>query len=129
MTRENGTILQRVAIGEFDIGIPVCVCRAGQSNGLPIQFVLPEEGVLYANWHVGKLKNAPHPNAALVYANALLEAEAQASFGNIGNAPIILGLDDKIDAMFRPFLKAKDLGAMTAQDLANAPQIAAGIYK
>jgi iron(III) transport system substrate-binding protein len=101
---------RRVARGEFPIFAPFLFNDYASMHGLPVKAIAPEEGVPYVQFVASMIKNAPHPNAALLFIDFLLSDEAQIIFANEGLGPVIDGIDSKIPDSLRPLLTAKQLG-------------------
>jgi iron(III) transport system substrate-binding protein len=101
---------RRVARGEFPVYAPFLFNDFSTLRGLPIKAIVPTEGVAYVQFVASMIKNAPHPNAALLFINFLLSDEAQIILANEGLGPAIDGLDAKIPEDLRPLVTAKELG-------------------
>ena len=83
-TRDVRASEQRVARGEYPIWIPLSSNDLLDLSGLPVSIVLPSEGLPYIAYEVALLKNAPHPNAARLFMNYFLGAQAQALCAEVG---------------------------------------------
>jgi len=68
---------RRIANGEYPIYIPLNLQNLRRLPGLPVRGIAPSEGVAYLTFHAAMIKRAPHPNAARLLMNFLLEDEAQ----------------------------------------------------
>jgi len=101
---------RRVARGEFPVYAPFLFNDFSSLRGLPIKAIVPAEGVAYVQFVASMIKNAPHPNAALLFINFLLSEEAQVILANEGLGPAIDGLDSKIPPDLRPLVTAKEMG-------------------
>jgi len=101
---------RRAAQGEFAIYYPFLFNGYGSLKGLPVKAIVPEEGVTFVVFVASMIKNAPHPNAALLFINFLLSEEMQAIFAAEGLGPSIGGIESKIPADIRPLVNAKSLG-------------------
>lgn len=101
---------RRTARGEFPVYAPFLFNDYSSLRGLPIKAIVPTEGVAYVQFVASMIKNAPHPNAALLFINFLLSDEAQVILANEGLGPAIDGLDAKIPADLRPLVTAKEMG-------------------
>jgi iron(III) transport system substrate-binding protein len=92
---------EAVARGDYTIMI------AGRLNALaaypqaPLKWVAPSEGTIGVPIAMTLIKGAPHPNAARVWANFLLEPEFQTSFSTIA-LPVV-----KNAKILNPLLRAK----------------------
>jgi len=101
---------RRVARGEFPVYAPFLFNDFSSLRGLPIKAIVPAEGVAYVQFVASMIKNAPHPNAALLFINFLLSDEAQIILANEGLGPAIDGLDSKIPPDLRPLVTANEMG-------------------
>ncbi|MBM2832399.1 MAG: extracellular solute-binding protein, partial [Dehalococcoidia bacterium] len=74
---------QQVALGEKPVAIFPNFLRVvtAITAGAPLQLVHLKEGTAYYISGVGPVKNAPHPNAALVFINWMFTKEGQAAIG------------------------------------------------
>ncbi|MFN0072860.1 MAG: ABC transporter substrate-binding protein, partial [Chloroflexota bacterium] len=64
-------------------------------SGAPIKFIRPEEGVAVTPISVTVVKNAPHPNAAKLFANWILSEEGQTAVASSGSTPVRTGIRAK----------------------------------
>ena len=109
-TREIRDSPRRVARGEFPVYIPFILPDALLNKGLPLEVILPEEGLVYGNFDAALVKGAPHPNAARVFLNFFLSDKAQLIYAGSARRPTVKGLEDQYPANVREFLKAPLLG-------------------
>jgi iron(III) transport system substrate-binding protein len=87
--RTGHTLLtQLVAAGEVPVGLTVYSSGAvsGRRNGAPIDW-MPVEPVIAQPLGIGLARNAPHPHAALLFADYLLSPEGQELFRELGRPP------------------------------------------
>jgi iron(III) transport system substrate-binding protein len=101
---------RRTARGEYPIYAPFLFNDYSSMRGLPIKAIAPTEGVTYVQFVASMIKNAPHPNAALLFINFLLSDEPQIILASEGLGPVIDGIDSKIPDDLRPLLTAKEMG-------------------
>jgi iron(III) transport system substrate-binding protein len=120
---------RRVARGEFPIWTPFLFNNYSSLRGLPIKVIVPEEGVSYVQFVASRIKNAPHPNAALVFINFLLSDEVQAIYANEGLGPVIDGIDAKIPDDLRPLVTAKEMGTADWKREKQLLELAKEIFK
>jgi iron(III) transport system substrate-binding protein len=118
---------QRVARGEYPLYLPFNVSEFQRIRGLPIRVVVPSEGVPYVALGPAVLKNAPHPNAARMFMNFMLERDAQALIASEGFRPAVAGTP--IPADLAPIIAAKALGTTTPGKTQTFLDLAAEIYK
>src|ERR1700693_1484805 len=55
---------------------------AGTTKSLPIKFVFPSEGLIYAPLVIGVVDRAPHPEAAKLFVDYMLSAPVQQQYAN-----------------------------------------------
>jgi iron(III) transport system substrate-binding protein len=120
---------RRVARGEFPVYAPFLFNDYSSMKGLPVKAIVPVEGVAYVQFVASMIKNAPHPNAALVFINFLASPEAQAIYANEGLGPVIGGIDDKIPADLRPLVTAKEMGTSDWRREKELLQLAKDTFK
>ena len=80
-----------VARGERPLGVPAGGRALLTQAGAPLQWVIPEEGVAFSIQNISIPKNAPHPNAARVWANFVLSKRAQEWWYQFGNYTPVRG--------------------------------------
>ena len=91
-SRDYGEAARRLARGEFAIYVPLIFSQIEPLKGLPVRYVIPEDGVTYGSYSVSILKNAQHPNAARLLADFYLSDEVQALYARTGHGVVIDGL-------------------------------------
>lgn len=119
----------RVARGEYSIYIPELASYALLRKGLPVQYIVPIEGLPYVQFDIAKLKNAPHPNAARLFVNYFLEQESQLLLANAGLVPVVAGVIEKTNADVRPVIDVKLLGTTDPKTENEMLDLAKSIYK
>ena len=129
VTRNNREAERRVARGEFQIYFPQQLPYALALKGLPIKMIVPDEGVVFALAQFALLTGAPHPNAARLLTQFMLEPETQLYFGNSGLIPVIKGIAEKTNDDARPYMSSKLFGSGTYEHQERLLAIAAEIYK
>jgi iron(III) transport system substrate-binding protein len=90
--RTGHTLLtQLVAAGEVPVGLTVYSSGVvpHKRTGAPIDWV-PIEPIVGQPLGIGLAKNAPHPNAALLFADFVLSQEGQELFNSLGRPPASL---------------------------------------
>jgi len=128
-SRDPGQDQQRVARGEFPLRLPQTFAPYQLLKGLPVNMVIPEEGVPYVRFDFSVAKNAPHPNAARVFINWYLSDGAQVGFGDMGAIPAVAGLEDRIRPEARMMATARPLGTTNESTRDAEMQLATEIYK
>jgi iron(III) transport system substrate-binding protein len=101
---------RRVAQGEFLIYIPQHARYMEGLRGLPVRYWVPQEGVAWYTLQAGILKNAPHPNAARLMMNHLLDFQSQKTCADLGSPPSVAGVVERTNDEYRAMLSAKLLG-------------------
>jgi iron(III) transport system substrate-binding protein len=101
---------RRIAQGEFLIYIPQHTRFMEGLKGLPVRYWVPKEGAAWYTLQAGVLKNAPHPNAARLMINHLLDFDSQKACADVGSPPSIAGIAEKTNDDYRAMLSAKLLG-------------------
>jgi iron(III) transport system substrate-binding protein len=87
--RSGHTLLTQLVIsGEIPVGLTVysSSVEAGKRSGAPIDW-LPVEPVIAQPLGIGLAKRAPHPHAALLFADFVLSPAGQALFASLGRPP------------------------------------------
>src|SRR5262249_38084410 len=108
---------RRVARGEYPIYMAQLFVFASDLKGLPVKAVVPEEGAPYTVITGGILRGAPHPNAARVFMNYILEPDTQVLYANAWYVPVTKGTIEKLtDPDAKRYASAKLLGTTEAQD-------------
>ncbi len=120
---------RRVARGEFPLYAPFLFNDFSSLRGLPIKAIVPAEGVAYVQFVASMMKNAPHPNAALVLINFMLSDEAQLIYAREGLGPVIDGIDEKIPEDLRPLVTAREMGTSDWRRETQLLQLAKDIFK
>jgi iron(III) transport system substrate-binding protein len=102
---------RRVAQGEYPVYFPYNINDTPSLEGLPLRAVVPVEGVPYVAFASAILKNAPHPNAAKLFADFMLTDTAQVMFATDAFRPAASDMADKVPPKLRPLtVDAKLLG-------------------
>jgi iron(III) transport system substrate-binding protein len=109
-SRDVGNDGRRIGRGEYPLYLPQLYNYYWELKGLPVKFIVPEEGSAYAPFQLAMLKNAPRPNAARLLIHHFLELESQAAYGNEGSTPVVKGAAELTDPEVRPFSEIKLLG-------------------
>jgi iron(III) transport system substrate-binding protein len=120
---------RRIARGEFPIYLPFNVSEYQSLKGLPIKVIIPQEGVPYVPFGSSLLKGAPHPNAARLFMNFLLEPEQQVAFALDGFRPAARDMGPRIPEDIRPFTQAKGMGTTEPGKTQTYLDLAKEIYK
>lgn len=109
-TRDQRESQRRTARGEYSIYMPVILTDFSDLKGLPVKFIIPEEGVPYVLYGNVLLKKAPHPNAAKLYLDFLQGPVAQKIYAGLGYGPVTDGATDGLPADVKAISEAKLYG-------------------
>ncbi len=88
MRKGHILLAELIAAGEVQVGLTVYNANAEslKRRGAPIDWV-PVEPVIARPQGIGLLRNAPHPNAALLFTEFVLSQEGQELFASMGRVP------------------------------------------
>ncbi len=109
-SRDIGNDGRRIGRGEYPLYLPQLYNYYWELKGLPVKFIVPEEGSSYAPFQLAMMKNAPHPNAGRLLMQHFLEVESQAAYGNEGSTPVVRGAAERTKPEVRPFSEVRLLG-------------------
>jgi iron(III) transport system substrate-binding protein len=129
LSRDLRQDARRVARGEYPIYMAQLFVFASDLKGLPVKAVVPEEGAPYTLIMGGILRGAPHPNAARVFMNFILEPDTQALYANAWYVPVTKGTIEKLtDPDSKLYASAKLLGTTETNDRQQMMDLATKIY-
>lgn len=128
-SREIRNDERRIARGEFPLYIPQLLPYYTQLKGLPVKFIVPQEGRPFVRFDLTVLKNAPHPNAARLFINHFLEVESQLVYANAGFDPTARGVVERADPSVRDLLATKVMGTTVPERQNEMLALAKQIYK
>jgi ABC-type Fe3+ transport system substrate-binding protein len=120
---------RRIARGEYPIYIPQMFAMASDLKGLPAKVIVPEDGVPYVVIASAMLRNAPHPHAALLFINHMLERQSQIAYANGWMVPVVEGAVEGADPDARAIVGAKLMGATPWQRQQEMIELAKTVYK
>lgn len=89
-TRKGHVLLvQLISSGEVDVGLTAYQANAesAKKRGAPVGWAAVEP-VIARPQGIGVARNAPHPHAALLFADFMLSPEAQALMASMGRTPV-----------------------------------------
>ncbi len=88
MRKGHVLLAKLISAGEVPVGLTVYNANAEsmKRHGDPIDWV-PVEPVIARPQGIGVLRHAPHPNAALLFAEFVLSQEGQELFNKMGRVP------------------------------------------
>ncbi|MEH2493772.1 iron(III) transport system substrate-binding protein [Bradyrhizobium sp. AZCC 1678] len=128
-SRDVGNDERRVARGEYPLRVPQLFSNMAMLKGLPVKFVLPQEGVPYIRFDMALLRNAPHRNAARLFINHYLSDEVQLIYANAGLIPVVDKLDGPVKEEMKTMTNAKLLGTTDVDTQDAMMALAKDIYK
>jgi iron(III) transport system substrate-binding protein len=120
---------RRLARGEYAIYLPFNVSEYLSLKGLPVKVLIPDEGIPYLSFGAAMLKDAPHPNAARIFMNFLLDDETQSRLATGGFGPSVAGMASRIPDELRPLVQPKLLGTSTPSRFDEMLKLASEIYQ
>ncbi len=128
-SREIPANERRIARGELPLYLPVSLTSILELKGLPVKFLVPQEGLPYVNYDLALLKNAPHPNAARLLMEYYLGGRMQQGFANLGLLPVTSDVLSEVDPAVADLEKSKLLGTTDATKMDQVLAMAREIYK
>lgn len=89
MRKGHVLLVQLIASGEVDVGLTAYYANAesAKKRSAPVEWA-PVEPVIARPQGIGVARNAPHPNAALLFADFMLSREAQEMMAGMGRTPV-----------------------------------------
>lgn len=109
LNRDYAVMARRVAQGEFPIYFPYILSDYSNIKGLPVKYIVPEEGVTYGSYSAAVLRNAPHPNAARLLADFYLSDEVQTIYAKEAHGIVVDGVAEKLSPEIQTLMNAKPL--------------------
>jgi ABC-type Fe3+ transport system substrate-binding protein len=121
---------RRVARGEFPIFIQQILAFAADLKGLPVKVVLPSDGCPYTLIEGAILRGAPHPNAARLFINHLIDMESQLTYANAGMVPVIEGVAERLqDPEAKRLATVKLMGKVMADERERMLKLATDMFR
>ncbi|MBX3093309.1 MAG: extracellular solute-binding protein [Cryobacterium sp.] len=85
----QGNVTDMLARGEIEVALALPGnIAAAAADGASVAFVVPEEGLIAYDHHIGLSSSAANVNAAKVYLNWLLSKSGQAAIASAGDYPV-----------------------------------------
>jgi iron(III) transport system substrate-binding protein len=119
---------RRIALGEFPLYVGFSFQDWRGLKGLPLRVVIPQEGALYSTLNASIVKGAPHPNAARLFLNFLIDADAQHAITALGSRSTTETIAPDVPPDIRKLLEAPLWGASNPDDQKRMNALAAEIY-
>jgi iron(III) transport system substrate-binding protein len=120
---------RRIARGEFPIYLPFNVSEYQSLKGLPVKVIIPQEGIPFVPFGSALLKDAPHPNAARLFMNFLLDSTRQVLIAKEGFRPAAKDMGPRIPEEIRSLTQAKAMGTTEPGKTQGYLDLAKQIYK
>jgi iron(III) transport system substrate-binding protein len=127
--RDYAVMARRVAQGEFPLYVPYILSDYANLRGLPVKYIVPEEGVTYGSYSAAILRNAPHPNAARLLADFYLSDEVQTIYAENAHGIVVDGISKKLDPATEELMNAKPLAKEDFARIDEMYDLAKQIYK
>jgi iron(III) transport system substrate-binding protein len=127
-SREIPANERRLARGEYPLYIPQNLTSIRDLKGLPVKFLMPNEGLPYIGYDLALLRNAPHPNAARLLMEYYLGQKMQKSFADLGLLPVTSKELPGVDPAVAEVEKSKLLGTTDAAKMDKMLVLAREIY-
>jgi iron(III) transport system substrate-binding protein len=100
-------IITRTSQGAFAVYATMNIAQMAGKDGLPIKALIPEEGAPHSPHAAAMIKQAPHPNAARLYMEFLLDKEVQELYADRSWATATGFQSDKVAPDLRERLRTK----------------------
>lgn len=100
MRKGHILLVQLIAAGEVDVGLTSYYANAASAKrrGAAVEWA-PIEPVIARPQGIGIARNAPHPNAALLFADFMLSPQAQGMLASQGRLPISRAVKTDVSAV------------------------------
>lgn len=114
MRKGHVLLAQLVAAGETPVGLTVYSANADsiKDKGGPIDWI-PVEPLVGRPQGLAVMKNAPHPHAALLFADFVISPEGQALLGQLGRVPTSKSVKTPMDEVKFTLIDAATVNAET----------------
>jgi len=91
----SGVVHRSVADGEYVVGLTwEDPAASWVRDGAPVKIVYPEEGVVFMNSTIAKVKGGPNPENAQKFIDFIISEEAQSALGTqLTNRPLRAGIE------------------------------------
>ena len=119
---------RKVVRGEYPVLVAFTLPDITPYAGLPVKAVAPVEGCPYILYGCSIVANAPHPNAAMLFAHYNSSDEALSEYAQAGFGCGVQAVLDKAPASVRPLIEVKLLGTTDPKGQDEALKSAKAIY-
>ena len=121
---------RKVARGEYPVFINQIIAFASPLKGLPVKVITPSDGCPYTPIQGAVLRGAPHPNAALLFINYLLDPESQATYAKAWMGIVTTGVAEGLtDPDAKRFAQVKTMGSIPLEDRETLLKRATEMFK
>ncbi len=127
--RDYAVMARRVAQAEFPLYVPYILSDYSNIKGLPVKFIVPEEGVSYGSYAAAVMRNAPHPNAARLLADFYLSDEVQTIYAREAHGIVVEKISAEVSAEVGQLMNAKPLVKENFPAIDAMYDLAKRIYK
>jgi len=94
VVRGNTQVAEGVASGQFPVGVTLdYMVRSRKADGLPIDYVFPEDGAIFIPSPIAILNTTPYPEAAKIFVDFMLSPEVQQILAQHGIYPARTDVD------------------------------------
>ncbi|WP_182915358.1 ABC transporter substrate-binding protein [Rhodopseudomonas palustris] len=128
-SREIPANERRVARGEMPLYIPDSLTSMAGLKGLPVKFIVPQEGLPYVGYDLALVKGAPHPNAARLLMEYYLGKQMQQRLAKLGLVPTISDELADVDPTIAAVQKSKLMGTTDPEQMNAMLALAQQIYR
>ena len=121
---------RKVARGEYPLFINQIIAFASPLKGLPVKVITPSDGCPFTPIQGAILKGAPHPNAARLFINHLLEKESQVTYAKAWMGTVTQGVVEALDDPdAKRFAQVKLMGSIPFADRESLLKRATEMFK
>jgi iron(III) transport system substrate-binding protein len=121
---------RKVARGEYPLFINQIIAFASPLKGLPVKVITPSDGCPFTPIQGAILKGAPHPNAARLFINHLLEKESQVTYAKAWMGTVTEGVVEALDDPdAKRFAQVKLMGSIPYADRESLLKRATEMFK
>jgi ABC-type Fe3+ transport system substrate-binding protein len=121
---------RKVARGEYPLFINQIIAFASPLKGLPVKVITPSDGCPFTPIQGAILKGAPHPNAARLFINHLLEKESQVTYAKAWMGTVTQGVVEALDDPdAKRFAQVKLMGSIHYADRESLLKRATEMFK
>lgn len=120
---------RKVVTGQYPVLVGFTLPDISQFPGLPVKAVPPVEGCPFILYGCSIVRDAPHPNAAMLFTHYNSSDEALQEYANAGFGVGVKAVIDKTPAAMRPLIDVKLLGTTNPAGQDEALKLAKEIYR